>query len=223
MGRWIGALVLLQLVLGIYVNFALTAPLYGEPGFAVNGAKVANHIGASVLLAVFGSLVSLTVANLAYGTFKAHNPVLARGYMMLVCISVTLVLVENINTMALVSFSQTLAQADPTSQSTIQALPSLFAAYRNWAHYIGLIMSGLMLLAFYLVLFRYRLIPMLLAGFGILAVLSQLSSVSRPLFGLKVDFMLIAPLALSQLLLGLWLIFKGFNSHQETAVSPAKV
>lgn len=48
--RMIGALILAQMVGGVLVNFVLTAPLFGAPGFLVNAAAHSQQIGLSVLL-----------------------------------------------------------------------------------------------------------------------------------------------------------------------------
>jgi hypothetical protein len=58
---------------------------------------------------------------------------------------------------------------------------------------------------------RFKLIPRALSAFGLLAALSQLFAISMPLFGHEVDFRLIAPLGICEILLGLWLIVKGFK------------
>jgi hypothetical protein len=69
------------------------------------------------------------------------------------------------------------------------------------------------LFAFYLALYRQRLIPRVLSGFGLAACLAQISAVSMPLFGHDVDFRLIAPLGIGQIVLSLWLIFMGFKQE----------
>ena len=77
--------------------------------------------------------------------------------------------------------------------------------------------SGVTIFTFYISTLRFKLIPRLLAGFGLLASLSQIAAVTMPLFGHAVDFRLIAPLGICEILLALWLIFKGFRSAGEEA------
>jgi hypothetical protein len=48
-----------------------------------------------------------------------------------------------------------------------------------------------------------------LAGFGMIAAVLQMTSVGMPLFGHPVVFPMLAPLGLVHLALALWLIFKG--------------
>ncbi len=89
----------------------------------------------------------------------------------------------------------------------------MVSAPRNWAHLIHLLMGGTTLLAMYLALFRFRLVPRWLAGFGILAALLQVIAVTKPLYGGWVVFPLLAPLGVAQLLLIGWLLWKGLRTH----------
>ena len=66
----------------------------------------------------------------------------------------------------------------------------------------------------YATLYRFRLVPRLLSTFGLAATVSQLAGVSMPLFGVKLEFLMLAPLALSQIALGIWLVARGFSSDE---------
>ncbi len=85
------------------------------------------------------------------------------------------------------------------------------SGYRNWAHVIHLLTVGGLLLAMYGALYRLRLVPRLLAGFGMLAALSQMIAVAKPLFGGWVIFPMLAPLGLANLALIVWLLWKGLE------------
>ena len=51
-GRIVGVLFLVQMLVGIYVNFSLLQPLNGEPGFLVAGAASSTRFGLITLLAL---------------------------------------------------------------------------------------------------------------------------------------------------------------------------
>jgi Domain of unknown function (DUF4386) len=213
-GRMIGALLLLQVIAGILLNFVFTAPLFGEPGFLINAAPHANQIAQSVLIGIAMGLVSLLVASLLYPVFKARAPSLALFYFALVTAGFALTIAENISVMSMVSLSKAYVAVGATQDALYQGLRLVVKETRNWTHYISLIVSGATLFAFYLALYRLRLIPRVLAGFGLAACLAQVCAVSMPLFGHDVDFRLIAPLGIGQIVLSLWLIFMGFKQEQ---------
>ena len=74
---------------------------------------------------------------------------------------------------------------------------------------------------FYAAMYRFALIPRVLAGFGLLAVVSMLTSVARPLFGHDVVFPMLAPTGVSQLILAVWLITKGFRDQPGLGTEPS--
>lgn len=210
-GRTIGILMLVQIAGGISVNFFLTAPLFGSPGFLVNGVQYANQIGLAVLLGLLVSGLTVAIASLLLPVIWRQGQSLALGYLALAVAGLAVSALEYVNLMSLVSFSQAYAAASGTEQETLGAIRAVVAASRNWAHYVNLVLSGATLLVFYTMFFRFRLIPRLMAALGLLAAALQLLSVSLPLFGRGVVFPMLAPLALVQVAVALWLIVKGLD------------
>ncbi|MBP6310522.1 MAG: DUF4386 domain-containing protein [Arenimonas sp.] len=217
-GRIIGALLLLQVAVGILLNFVFTAPLFGEPGFLINAAPHATQIAQSVLLSIAMGLVSLTIACMLYPLFKTYSQPLAMFYFALVTAGFALTVAENISMMSMLSLSKAYAEYGATQESLYQGLRIVVKETRNWTHYLSLIVSGVTIFTFYLTTLRFKLIPRALSAFGLLACMSQLIAIAMPLFGQGVDFRLIAPLGICEIVLGLWLIAKGFK-HAESPAS----
>lgn len=217
-GRIIGALLLLQVAVGILLNFVFTAPLFGEPGFLINAAPHATQIAQSVLLSIAMGLVSLTIACMLYPLFKSYSQPLAMFYFALVTAGFALTVAENISMMSMLSLSKAYAEYGATQESLYQGLRIVVKETRNWTHYLSLIVSGVTIFTFYLTTLRFKLIPRALSAFGLLACMSQLIAIAMPLFGQGVDFRLIAPLGICEIVLGLWLIAKGFK-HAESPAS----
>lgn len=212
MGRIIGALLLLQVAMGILLNFVFTAPLFGEPGFLINAAPHALQIGQSVLIGLAMGLVSLTVACLLYPIFKRNSPSIALFYFALVCAGFALTVAENISMMSMLSLSKAYAETGGAQEALYQGLRIVVKETRNWTHYLSLLVSGATLFTFYLATLRGSLIPRLLSYIGLLAVCAQIVSISMPVLGGEVDFRLIAPLGICQIVLALWLLVKGFQT-----------
>lgn len=212
MGRIIGALLLLQVAMGILLNFVFTAPLFGEPGFLINAAPHALQIGQSVLIGLAMGLVSLTVACLLYPIFKRNSPSIALFYFALVCAGFALTVAENISMMSMLSLSKAYAETGGAQEALYQGLRIVVKETRNWTHYLSLLVSGATLFTFYLATLRGSLIPRLLSYIGLLAVCTQIVSISMPVLGGEVDFRLIAPLGICQIVLALWLLVKGFRT-----------
>ncbi|HZF10157.1 MAG TPA: DUF4386 domain-containing protein [Thermoanaerobaculia bacterium] len=210
-GRIVGALILAQMVGSVLVNFVLTAPLFGTPGFLVSAAAHPRRIGISVLLGLAIGAISLAIAITAFPVFRPRSQAMTLWFFALGVVSLALAVVEQMNVMSMLSLSQAYAKTGVADRESFQALRGVVAASRNWAHFVGLIVGGCTHFVLYAVLYRFALIPRALAAFGLVAVLLQITAVSMPLFGHDVVFPLLAPMGVSQLALALWLLTKGFR------------
>jgi hypothetical protein len=161
------------------------------------------------LLGIGGSGLSLLAMSLLWPWVSKAGPVLARVYAAVVVASFVGALIEQGAVLSMLSLSENFQRAGTDAEALYQGLRGVVAAQRNWAHYIHLLISGAGLLVMHALLFRGRCLPRLLTGFGMLAALLQMYSVAQPLFGGEVVMPLLAPLALSELLLALWLLARG--------------
>jgi hypothetical protein len=214
-GRIIGILLLLQFTGGLLVNFVFMEPVFAAPGFLSNAAGHPLLISVSVLLGLATGLTSLAVAITGYQLFRQYSQAMALWFIALALAGFTLNAVENINLMSMLSLSEAYAKANGADQVLFQALRGVVAASRNWAHYIGLLGGGSALLIFYSLLFRFALVPRMLAACGMGAVALQMIAVAMPLFGQGINFLLLLPLAVMQLIVTLWLLAKGLAGSEQ--------
>ena len=213
-GRIIGILLLLQLIGGMLVNIVLTAPLFGEPGFLVNGAIYSRQIGLSALIALSSGGLALAVAITAWPSFRTYSSALAIWFIALSGIGFAAIAVEQVGVMSMVSFSEAYSVASAAEQESLAVHRVVVSGLRHWAHYTALLISGCTLFVLYLILFRFTLVPRALGAFGLVAVVIQLGVIGRTFFGIDVDFLLLAPLGLSQMALIVWLLIKGFRRSE---------
>jgi len=213
--RWLAALLLSQLVVGPIANFKLLGGTFDAPGgFLVNAAKHAEAVGLAALLSLGLAVLSAAIAIVLWPVVRPRSERLALWLAILAAAGVALAGLENAQLMALVSLSQAYTAAAAPDEALYQALRGVVGGYRNWAHLVQLLAMGGLLLATYGALYRLRLVPQLLAGFGMLAALSQMISVAKPLFGGWVIFPMLVPLGLANLALVVWLLWKGFRPER---------
>lgn len=210
-GRIIGVLLLVQMLAGITVNFALTAPLFESPGFLENAATNSFQIGLSVMIGLALGALSIGIAIMMYPLFRQYSPPTAMWYLALAIVGFALLTVENSQVMSMLSLSQVYTSTTNADSELFHVLKSVVASSRNWAHYTNLIIAGIMGLVFYSALFRFALVPHALAAFGVGAVLLQITAVTMPIFGFKIIFLMLLPIALAHLVMALWLMIKGFK------------
>ena len=212
-GRIIGVLIIIQMVGGVMVNFVLEAPLFGTPGFLVNAASHSQQIGLAVVLGLILEASWVGIAITAFPVFYQRSRTMALWFFALAVVVLAVAVVENAAVMSMVSVSQAYAKASAAQREQLETVRVVVASARNWPHFLARIFDGLTLFVLYAVLYRFALIPRVLAGFGLIAVILQVAGVGMPLFGHDVIFPLLAPLGLSQLILAVWLLTKGFRGQ----------
>jgi hypothetical protein len=208
-GRTVGALLIAQGIGSFVTNFVLLRPAFAPPGFLVNAAPHAAQVGASATLGILIGALALAIAITVLPVFRKYSERMALALIALGTVALSLAAVENSNLMSLMSLSKAYAAsgADPAA---FEGLRGVVGASRNWAHFSHIAIGGVTFLLFYATLFRFALVPRALAAFGLLAVVLQLTSVTRPFFGGEVIFFMLAPLGLANLAVALWLLVKGF-------------
>jgi len=211
-GRIIGILILVQMVAGVIVNFVLEGPLFGTPGFLVNAAHYSHQIGLAALLGVITEALWVGIAVTAFPLFSQRSQALTLWFTALAVALFALSVVENAAVMSMVSLSEAYAKASPVERGQLETIRVVVASMRNWPHFMCRMIDGCTIFVFYAVLFRTLLIPRVLAGFGLIAAVLQVTGVAMPLLGHDVVFPMLAPLGLIQLIVATWLMARGFSS-----------
>lgn len=211
--RWLAALLLAQMVIGPIANFRLLEPAFqGQGGFLVNAAPHATAVGVAALLSIALALLLAAIAVVLWPVVRPLSDRMALTLAMLGAAAVALAGTENAALLSMLSLSQAYVEAGAPDGALFEGLRGVVRSQRNWSHLIQLLGAGGFILAMYATFYRFELVPRWLAGFGMLAALSQMVAVAKPLFGGWVDFMLLAPLGAAQLLLAGWLLWKaGFG------------
>jgi hypothetical protein len=214
LGRLLGGLILLQLVCGIASNLWLTAPLFGEGGYLALTSDELATIRASVLFTLATACLGVIIALLAQAPFRRRGPLPGRALLVFSAVALAVGVVEQAGVLSMVMVAEAFGQAATGGADPGPAVRVLGALLRNASHYLGLLASGVSLFIFYAGLLALRLVPRFLANFGLFAVALQLYAIGSAVLGAEVNFALLAPLALSQLLLALWLLLRGLPADK---------
>ena len=219
-GRIVGVLFLIQMVGSGIVNFVLEAPLFGVPGFLVNAAPHAKQLGLAAVLGLAIESLWVVLAVTVFSRLWPRSRAMVLGLVVLSGVTLAVAVVENIGVLSMVSLSEAYMKAGAAERGQLETVRVIVASARNWAHYMGRIFDGVTGFLLYAVLYRFALVPRVLSGLGLLALLSMLTSVGMPIFGHAVVFPMLAPLGLIQLILALWLLVKGFRAEVGDRPSP---
>jgi hypothetical protein len=214
--RAVGVLYIIGTVSGI-LSLVLSAPVRDAEDLLVNVAANENQIILGALCVLIMGLALAMVPVVAFPVLRNHNEVLAVGYTVFRGGLETVgYIAMAIGWLLLVPLSHAYAHSGALDASHFHALGDMLLE----AHEIGsihTIVFCLGALMFYSVLYRSRLVPRWLSGWGLIAALPFLASALLSIFGLisplsDIYLLLEMPLALQEMVLAVWLIAKGFSS-----------
>jgi hypothetical protein len=160
-----------------------------------------------------------------YPLLKKYNGALALGSVGFRVVEGVFVLIGTLSLLSLLTLSQEFIAAGAPGASSFQTSGTLLLALRDWSlNVIGSLAFSLGALMYYVILYKSKLIPRWLSGWGVLgAVLSLAATVLASFtqdFGMEsVHTYLNIPIGVNELVLAVWLIAKGFNASAITDLS----
>jgi hypothetical protein len=177
-----------------------------------------------LLIELINDAAVVGIAVMLFPILRKHNEALARGYLGIRVIEVVILIVGKISILSLITLSQEYVAAGAPDASYFQALGALALAERYWAGQMTAVFFILGALIFYYILYQSKLLPRFISVWGLIAVASvttvnvlEVLEVYDPTQGFHPAQLLYLPIFLSEFLLGIWLIVKGFNP---SAIAP---
>jgi hypothetical protein len=192
-------------------------------------AQLAANSDRVVLAALIEFVWAATAVGIAIGLYpvlRTYNRSLALGSVAARTVEGTFLLVGTLGLLALLTVGQESVAAGSAAASSSQAVGVALLAVRDWAHgFLGFLPFTLGVSMYYYLLYRSRLVPRWLSGWGLIgAGLCLVATVNAGLtqdFGLtSVNTLLNIPIGLQEMVLAIWLIAKGFNPRA-IAAAPA--
>jgi hypothetical protein len=215
-GRLVGALLILQLA-GFIVPFVLLLPITtGPEGYLANAAAAASQIRIAVVLLLVNGALTVAISSIVFPSVRQHSVPMALSLMAAAVIMLLLQAVDNIHILTMLSLSQQHGSAGGTGEWLL-ALATTVGTTRKWAHYSELLAIDSWIFLFYLILFRFAMVPRALAAFGLLCVTLHFVGIpARGFLGLGLITTMGMPMALSHVLIGGWLVAGRLVHHGDT-------
>ena len=217
----VGGILYLVTFVGSIASAMLVGPALNDPAYVV-GAGADQQIG----LAAIGELVNvfaLIGCGIAFFSVirKVHEG-LAIGYLATRLFEGAIITVSVISLLSIVTIRQQVAAgADGAGLAPVAAA---LVAIRNWAIVIGSNMAPFNALMLGTALYRARLVPRAIPALGLVGAPILITFVMGMMLGVAqvgTPFHVVAvlPFFIWELVLGLWLTFKGFNEFSPIAVA----
>jgi hypothetical protein len=212
----VGILFIIGTVSGILSGMFTEPVLSGQAVLADLSAN-SNQIliGVLCVLAMGFSLAMVPV--MLFPIFKKYNEALAIGSVVFrgALETVGYILMAT-SWLLLLTLGEAYITAGVTDTSHFQTIGTLLISVNHQINPILELTFSIGALMVYSLFFQSRLIPRWLSGWGLLGACVYFVAGLLALFGLELDYLLYI-LALQEMVLALWLIFRGFSS---SAISP---
>lgn len=213
--RIVGTLFIVGTVAGI-LSTVFLGPFLGDPDYLVSISENENQIVIGTLLILVMGFALAMVPVMLYPIFKKQNEALALGAVVFRGALETAVYIAlATNWILLLILSQEYVIAGNVNSTTFQILGAVMLKADGWMGYILSIVFSLGALMIYTIFYQSRLIPRWLSGWGLIGAVLYLAAPLLAMFGFALEFLMM-PLFIQELVLGGWLIVRGFNSTGES-------
>ena len=203
-------------------------PLGAAVGAPVDFATLAandNRVVLTALIEFIWAATGMGIAIALYPVLRKFNPALALGSVAGRAVENVFVLVGALSLLGLLTVSQ--QAAGSAVPSSFQALGDALVAVRDWVHgFVAMIPFGIGVFMYYLVLYKSRLVPRWLSGWGLIAVVLSTAAAIYAGFTQEFGFTTVAivlsiPIGVHEMVLAVWLIAKGFNTPALASLASA--
>lgn len=216
MARTTGILFIVATAAGA-AGAAALAPILTDANYLINASAYEGSMIAGVIFTLIMALSVVGIPITMYPVLKKQNRGLAMGYVGARFLEAMFYFAQATLFLTLLTLSREFIAAGTPDNSYYQTLGALITAASDWSGHVilDLAVFSVGALVFNLMLFKSRLVPRIVSGFGIIGAIMYFSAAALILFGHEplstIQIVLSIPLALSEIVLALWLIIKGFN------------
>jgi Domain of unknown function (DUF4386) len=209
----IGALFLISYA-GFSIGMALVVPSLDPSTDLAGIAADEQRLIAGVLFLFVNMAAIVGIAALLFPVMRSHGEGVALWYLGFRILEAGAFVVGAVSVLSMISVSEVSAVAG-ASAPVSEGLRSLALATNAWAGKLATVAFICGAVVLYSLLYRSRLVPRFISAWGLVAValliVANLLAVDVTA-GFQPAALLFAPIALNELVLAGWLIFKGFNA-----------
>jgi hypothetical protein len=210
---WIGVLYIIGTV-GLVLSVLVTAGLLDGPDYLAHVAAEPNRLALGTLLLLMPGLALAMVPVVFWPIGKRYNETLAMGYVVFRgALETVMYIALAIGWLQLIALSK-----EPDAGALAGLVRTTETVIWDQLTAIPFALGALM---FYVLLYRSRLVPRWLSTWGLIGAVLYLVPPLGSMFGLSLGI-LMAPLAVQEMVLAGWLIAKGFSPTALAAASTAE-
>ncbi|MBE9489666.1 MAG: DUF4386 domain-containing protein [Bacteroidetes bacterium] len=213
-GRIVGIL-FLTLMVAYIIGAFLIDPILSSPNYLVEASKNKNNLLIGVLFETINGVAYLGIAVLLYPILKKFSESLALLYIGFRIIEFAMQMISDMSPLLLISLSQDFIVSKIQGTSSFESLGSILLELRFWANQMVFITYSLGAIIFYYSTYQLKLIPRFLSIWGLIGAPLVLVNVFFDSWEISIGIDLGIVMGLNEIVLGIWLVVKGFNTLQK--------
>jgi hypothetical protein len=205
---WVGVLFIIGTV-GMVLSVVVTNAVLSGPAYLAQVAAQPNQVAVGALLLLVAGLALAMVPVVFWPVGKRYNETLAMGYVVFRgALESVIYIVTALGWLLLIALS-----TEPDAAPLASFVRTTETVIWDQVLAIPFVLGALM---FYVLLYQSRLVPRWLSTWGLVGAAFYIVSPLGSMFGLSLG-VLMAPLAVQEMVMAVWLIAKGFNP---SAIAP---
>ncbi len=210
--KLVGLLFLFIFAIGIIVYQFLQGSILFSDNFLTITSANSNKIITSILLLFLSGIISIVIATILLPIFKKHSITAAFLYLAFSILSFIAIFIDNVSVLLMLELSLEYIKSGTDDTGILNTLGNVIYKKHWWTHYLSLLISCFPVFILYYTLYVSKLIPKIISVVGIIAVILMFIEILSSILGNSISMNMLLPIGLIQLILPLWLIFKGLNS-----------
>jgi Domain of unknown function (DUF4386) len=217
----VGGILYLVTFVGSIASAILVGPALNDPGYVL-GAGQDQQIGLAAVLELVNVFALIGCGIAFFSVVKRVHEGLAIGYLATRLFEGAIITISVVSLLSIVTLRQQVASGG--DGDSLVPVAAALVAVRNWAIVIGSNMAPFNALMLGTALYRARLVPRWMPALGLVGAPILIAFVIGMMLGVAqvgTPFHVIAvmPFFIWELVLGLWLTFKGFSKSSPLAIA----
>jgi hypothetical protein len=192
-------------------GFGLVTSVVGAQDFLLTIAAHRTTLVLGAILMLGNSVAVVGLGALFFPIIENHGKRTAVVYLASRIVEAVLLAIGVLCLLMLIPLGQYAGEAGGASVAWAAAVSSLLTQANNMAFQIAMMSLGLASLFLCALLFRTRLIPRVLAVWGVIGYALFLGGAIAEIFGISIGVMFSIPGGLFEVVVGIWLLVKGFQ------------
>jgi hypothetical protein len=219
----VGVLFLLGYV-GVFLGSAFYAPALDAPDYLSRIYPDRTRAITGLLIELINDAAVIGIGVLLFPILKKYDEGLALGYVGFRVVEAALFVVGKTGVLSLINLSERYISGGASSAAGFQAAGTFALAMREWTGKMSAAFFILGAVILYSLLYKSKLVPRFISVGGLVAAaalaVANLAGVPDLTRGFQPAMILYFPIVVSELLLAIWLIVKGFNPSAIAAQPP---